>query len=63
MPVAAAVKVAIAPSLTVWLTGLAVITGVVPTPSSPAADVVVPREFVYLTRYWFPSSPLVGVNE
>src|SRR5882672_7279422 len=55
-PVAAAVKVAVWPAVTVWFVGWVVIVGSVGefTVSVAALVVAVPAEFVNTARYWFP---------
>ena len=54
LPLAAAVKVAVCPAVTVWLTGLVVTTGTVLTVSVAAVLVAVPRLLVKTARYWLP---------
>src|SRR6266478_4663956 len=53
-PVAAAVKVAVWPAVTVWLPGCAVMVAEVFTVSVAAVVVAGPAEFVNTARYWFP---------
>jgi hypothetical protein len=63
VPVAAAMKVAVCPEFSPRLVGFTVIAGAVLMVRDPAAEVVVPREFVAMARYWLPLSKLVVVNE
>jgi hypothetical protein len=63
-PVAAAVKVAVWPALTVWFAGSVVIVGGVGefTVSVAAVVVAVPAAFVNTARYWFPFCDKVVVK-
>ena len=62
VPLAAAVKLTLAPAQTVWFTGFVVTVGGVFTVSVAAFVVAVPQVFVKTARNLFPFWPLVVVN-
>ncbi|MGA2835641.1 MAG: hypothetical protein ABSF84_03490 [Acidimicrobiales bacterium] len=62
LPVAAAVKVAVAPATTVVLAGSVVTTGTPLIVSVAAVVVAVPTELVKTASNWSPFWPAVGVN-
>jgi hypothetical protein len=62
-PLAAAVKVAVFPAVTVWLTGCVVIAGAVFTVSVAAVLVAVPSVLIASARYWLPDiAPVVPLT-
>ena len=62
VPLAAAVKVAVAPATTVVLAGCVVTAGAEFTVSVAAVVVAVPTEFVNTARYCLPLSPAAAVK-